>query len=198
MKAAGIVLAALSCFPLGAIAQEAKPPADPAMSGLRPIYGRVKDINVRAAEKMPEESYGFKPTPEVKTFGQFVGHLADSNLMFCRAALGEAFKVSDEIEKGKTSKTDLVKALRDSYAFCDKVMAMSDADFARPMRFFGMESTRFAAVDLVVGHGFEHYGNLVTYMRMKGLVPPSSEPQPAAPKAAEKSEPKVGATEPKK
>ena len=196
MKTAGPVLVAMSFVALGAIAEEPKPPADAAMAGLRPVYGRMKDINVRAAEKMPEESYGFKPTPEVKTFGQFVGHLADSNMTMCRAAMGEGFKFSDEIEKGKTSKADLVKALKDSYAFCDKVMGMSDADLGKPMKFFGADSSRFAALDLLVGHGFEHYGNMVTYMRIKGLVPPSSEP-PAAPKSAEKPEPKAGASEKK-
>ena len=196
MNAARAVLVAMSCVALGAIAEEPKPVADAAMAGLRPVYGRVKDINVRAAEKMPEESYGFKPTPEVKTFGQLVGHLADSNTAMCRAAMGEGFKFSDEIEKGKTSKADLVKALKDSYAFCDKVMGMTDADLGKPMKFFGADSSRFAALDLLVGHGFEHYGNMVTYMRIKGLVPPSSEP-PAAPKSAEKPEPKGGASEKK-
>ncbi len=191
MKTAkALLVAMMSCVALGATAEEPKPAADAAMAGLRPVYGRLKDINVRAAEKMPEESYGFKPTPEVKTFGQFVGHLADSNMAMCRAAMGEPFKFSDEIEKGKSSKADLVKALKDSYAFCDKVMGLSDADLGKPMKFFGADSSRFAAVDLLVGHGFEHYGNMVTYMRMKGLVPPSSEPPPAAPKPEVKSESK--------
>lgn len=197
MKAARTLLVAMSCMALGATAEEPKPTADPAMAGIRPVYGRVKDINVRAAEKMPEESYGFKPTPEVKTFGQFVGHLADSNMTMCRAALGEPFKFSDEIEKSKSSKADLVKALKDSYAFCDKVIAMSDADLGKPMKFFGMDSSRFAAVDLLVGHGFEHYGNMVTYMRIKGLVPPSSEPPPAAPKPEVKPEAKGAAPDKK-
>jgi len=168
------LLAILACtFSLAA--DDPKPVADPAMAGLRPLYGRIKDINVRAAKKMPEENFAFKPTPEVKSFGQFVGHLSDSNMTMCRAALGEGFKFDDANEKGKTSKADLVKALEDSYAFCDKVMALPDSELSKPMKFFGMESSRFAAVGLLVGHGFEHYGNMVTYMRIKGLVPPSSE-----------------------
>src|SRR5258708_7504884 len=89
MKAARIVLVAMSWDGCDGMAEEPKTAADAAMSGLRPVYGRVKDINVRAAEKMPEENYAFKPTLEVKTFGQFVGHLADSNMAMCHAALGE-------------------------------------------------------------------------------------------------------------
>ncbi|MBL8113333.1 MAG: DinB family protein [Acidobacteria bacterium] len=191
MRKAALPALALALVSLSAAAQETKPLTDPAMAGLRPVYGRVKDINIRAAEKMPEENYGFKPTPEVKTFGQFVGHLADSNVAICKLGLGEPFKVNDENEKTKTSKADLVKALKDSYAFCDKVMAMSDADLGKAMKFFGADSSRFASAGLVIGHGFEHYGNMVTYMRIKGLVPPSSETPPAKP--AEKAEAKTEA-----
>jgi len=70
------------------------------------------------------------------------------------------------------------------------------ANLGKPMKFFGADSSRFAALDLLIGHGFEHYGNMVTYLRMKGLVPPSSEPPPAA-KSAEKPEPKAGASDKK-
>jgi uncharacterized damage-inducible protein DinB len=138
----------------------------------------VKDIAVRAAEKMPEEFYGFQPTPEVRTFGQLVGHLADSNVMLCSMALGEK-KEPWTVEKTKTSKADLVAALKESIGVCDRVFAQGDADLATGVKLFGVDTTRFALVGLIIGHEFEHYGNMVTYMRMKGLVPPSSEPPPA-------------------
>ena len=167
-------------------AQETKPPApaatpapaaipNPAVTGLKWPWARVKDIAVRAAEKMPEEFYGFQPTPEVRTFGQLVGHLADSNVMLCSMALGEK-KEPWTVEKTKTSKGDLVAALKESIGVCDRVFTQGDADLAKGIALFGSDTTRFALVGLIIGHEFEHYGNMVTYMRMKGLVPPSSEP----------------------
>lgn len=192
MKTLTALSAALLAFlPLPAFAQDAKPSAppavataaaapiaNPAVTGLKWPWSRVKDIAVRAAEKMPEENYGFQPTPEVRTFGQLVGHLADSNVMLCSMALGEK-KEPWTVEKTKTAKADLVAALKESIGVCDRVFAQGDADLATGIKFFGFDTTRFALVGLIIGHEFEHYGNMVTYMRMKGLVPPSSEPPPA-------------------
>jgi len=191
MKTLTALPAALLAFlALPAFAQDARPPApppvataaapiaNPAISGLKWPWSRVKDIAVRAAEKMPEEFYGFQPTPEVRTFGQLVGHLADSNVMLCSMALGEK-KEPWTVEKTKTAKADLVAALKESIGVCDRVFAQGDADLATGIKFFGFDTTRFALVGLIIGHEFEHYGNMVTYMRMKGLVPPSSEPPPA-------------------
>ncbi len=156
----------------------AAPIANPAITGLKWPWTRVKDITVRAAEKMPEALYGFQPTPEVRTFGQLVGHVADSNVMLCSMALGEK-KEPWTVEKTKTSKADLVAALKESIVVCDRVFAQGDADLATGVNLFGVDTNRFALVGLIIGHEFEHYGNMVTYMRVKGLVPPSSEPPPA-------------------
>jgi uncharacterized damage-inducible protein DinB len=153
----------------------AAPLADPAMAGLRPVWGRVKDILVRAAEKMPEEHYAFKPAPEVKTFGQMAAHVADAQYMMGGLILGEK-PPAGEIEKTKTSKADIVAALKDSVAWLDKAFALGDADAAKTVKLFGTDAPKFSVYALAIGHGFEHYGNMVTYMRMKGLVPPSSEP----------------------
>jgi uncharacterized damage-inducible protein DinB len=178
----------LALVSLPASAQDAKAPtpaapaaapiANPAIAGLKWPWTRVKDITVRAAEKMPEALYGFQPTPEVRTFGQLVGHLADSNVMLCSMALGEK-KEPWTVEKTKTSKADLVAALKESIVVCDRVFAQGDADLATGVNLFGVDTTRFAVVGLIIGHEFEHYGNMVTYMRVKGLVPPSSEAPPA-------------------
>jgi uncharacterized damage-inducible protein DinB len=182
------VLALLLCAAAAPLlAQEAKPAApavaapaaDPAMTGLKVAWNRVKDISVRAAEKMPEEHYGFQPTPEVKTFGQLVGHLADAQFMMAGMALGEKPPAVDA-EKTKKTKAELVAALKDSVAYMDKAFALSDAAASAPVKLFGMDTNKFAVIGLAIGHGWEHYGNLVTYMRIKGVVPPSSEPRPAA------------------
>jgi len=178
--------ALLGLFVLPAFAQadgtpaapsSAAPVPNPASAGLKMPWSRAKDIAVRAAEKMPEEHYGFRPSPEVRTFGQLVGHLADSNFMMCSMALGERVEPWT-VEKTKTSKADLVAALKESVAICDRVFAQGDAALATGLTLFGFDTTRFALVGILIGHEFEHYGNMVTYMRIKGLVPPSSENPP--------------------
>lgn len=188
---------ALSLAASAALAEEAKPapaavsPASPGTAGLGGIYGFAQKNLVGAAEKMPEENYAFKPTPEVRSFGQLVGHMADAQFAMCGTVLGEKGPGRD-IEKTKTSKADLVAALKESCALCQKAFRLSDADAAKPVEIFGMKMNGFGLLGLTVGHGMEHYGNMVTYMRMKGLVPPSSEGRPpaadphAAPKAPEK------------
>jgi uncharacterized damage-inducible protein DinB len=192
-----IAAAAFALFALPAAAEDAKAPAapsaaappaaapiaNPAVTGLKWPWSRVKDIVVRAAEKMPEEFYGYRPAPDVRTFGQLVGHLADSNVMLCSLALGEK-KEPWTVEKTKTSKADLVAALKESLGVCDRVFAQGDADLAKVIALFGSDTTRFALVGLIIGHEFEHYGNMVTYMREKGLVPPSSEAPPPPPPAS--------------
>ena len=148
-----------------------------AVASARPFYDQVKDYLVRSADQMPEENYGFRPTPEVRTFGQIVGHLAGSQYAFCGAALGKPGEESAEYEK-LPSKAELVAALKKSFELCDQAYAISDADAAGTVRMFGQDMTRFGALILNISHDSEHYGNFVTYLRMKGLVPPSSQPRP--------------------
>ncbi len=189
MKTGIALLAAVLALPAAAQHTPSPPPppgapagspGSSAISGLKMPWDHVKDIVIRAAEKMPEESYAFKPTPEVRSFGQLVGHVADANFMFAAMALGEKREPHD-IEKTKTSKADLVAALKESFAACDKVFGETDAQLAAATKLFGHETNRFGVVGLLIGHDYEHYGNMVTYMRMKGLVPPSSEAPPKAP-----------------
>jgi len=152
--------------------------ADPLTAGAKRSYGIIKGYITRAAEKMPEEHYSFKPTPDVRSFGQLVGHVADAQYMICAAAAGEKAPGGEggEVEKSKTSKADLQKALADSTAYCDKVFAaMTDAGGAPTVKFFTGEMPKLSILEFNTHHDFEHYGNMVTYMRLKGLVPPSSE-----------------------
>ncbi len=139
------------------------------------MFDGVKNNIVKAAEKMPEENYAFKPVDTVRSFGQLVGHLADANYMFCAAVKGEKAPAGG-IEKGKTSKADLVQGLKDATAYCDSVYAgMSDGAGAEKIKLFGRERSKLSVLNLNTSHSNEHYGNIVTYMRIKGLVPPSSE-----------------------
>ena len=155
--------------------------ANPLTSGAKQTYEVVKGYVVKSAAKMPEENYAFKPTPEVRSFGQLIGHVADSNFAICASAAGEkppmgGFDPASSIEKAKTTKADLQKAVADSFAYCDKVHAgMTDATGAQTVKFFNGDMAKLSVLEFNTHHDFEHYGNIVTYMRLKGLVPPSSE-----------------------
>jgi hypothetical protein len=124
---------------------------------------------------MPPENYAFKPTPEVRSFGQILGHVADASYMFCGAAKKEPPAKKESAEKTPT-KPEIAKALKDAFAFCDKVYAEStDATLGTTMvPLFGSTLPKFTALDVNVAHYNEHYGNLVTYLRLKKLTPPSS------------------------
>src|SRR5262249_537640 len=128
------------------------------------------------AAKVSEELYAFKPTPEVRSLGQLIGHVADANFMICAAAAGEKAPQGG-FENGKTTKADLSKGLNDSIAYCDAVFARMDDKKSNEMTaLVGVQQPRVAVLFFNVEHENEHYGNLVTYMRLKGIVPPSSEP----------------------
>jgi len=153
----------------------AAPPSDPLSAGAKGTFGLAKNNILKSAEKMPEENYAFKPTPDVRSYGQILGHIADAQYLFCSAALGET-NPAPGIEKSKTTKADLVKALNDAFAYCDKAYdGMTDAHAADMIKFFGREQAKLSVLAFNNAHDFEHYGNLVTYLRLKGLVPPSSE-----------------------
>jgi uncharacterized damage-inducible protein DinB len=155
----------------------AQAPADPLSAGQKKVYTMTKGYLIRAAEKMPEENYAFKPTPEVKSFGEMVGHVADAQYLFSSAILGEK-NPAPEIEKTKKTKAELVQALKDAFAYSDKAYdGMTDAQAAQMVKFFGNDSAKLTLLTFNSVHNYEHYGNLVTYMRIKGLVPPSSEPR---------------------
>jgi uncharacterized damage-inducible protein DinB len=157
----------------------AQPAANPLSAGAKRTYEIIKGYITKSATKMPEEHYTFKATPDVRSFGQLVGHVADANYGFCAIAAGEqppAGGFTGAIEKSKTSKADLEKALAESYVYCDKVHgAMTDASGAAMVKLFTGEMAKLSVLEFNTHHNFEHYGNMVTYMRLKGLVPPSSE-----------------------
>ena len=157
------------------------PAQDNPLSGaIKFEYGMVKGYVLRSAEKVPAEDYSFKATDEVRSFGQLVGHVADAQYSFCSAATGEK-NPAPHIEKTKTSKDDLVAALKDAFAYCDKAYdSMTDRTGAEQVKFFGREVPRLGVLAFSNMHDDEHYGNMVTYMRLKNIVPPSSERAPSS------------------
>jgi uncharacterized damage-inducible protein DinB len=180
------VFAALMAVPAVLIGQDKSPaqsaaPANPITASEKGLYSFVSNAVVGAAQKMPEENYSFKPTPEVRSFGQLVGHVADASYTFCSLAIGEANPTKD-IEKTKTSKADLVAALKDGVAYCNKAFAgMTDAKGSQTVKFMSFDLAKLTMFSLNTAHTDEHYGNMVTYLRLKGIVPPTSENPPGQP-----------------
>jgi uncharacterized damage-inducible protein DinB len=180
-----------SLLAIPAAAQMAQPnPANtpnPLSTWLKNAYMGNRNNIVRSAEKMPEENYGMRPgsQEEVRTFGQQLGHIADFNFLWCSQAKGEKNPNGKNLEK-LTTKAEFVKALNDAFAYCDPVYnSLTDAS--------GMEvvditqengrqtkNLRMALLILNYGHNNEVYGSMVTYLRIKNIVPSSSEPRPQA------------------
>jgi uncharacterized damage-inducible protein DinB len=147
-------------------------------SVVKAMHATIRRNLAEAAENMPAEEYAFQPTPQVRTFGQLVGHLTSGNFFFCSQAAGEKSPASANYEK-VTDKAALVKALNDSLAYCDKVYAgTTDATFNQRVKIDahgeGRDTVRGAVLMFNTAHNEEHYGNIVVYMRLKGHVPPST------------------------
>jgi uncharacterized damage-inducible protein DinB len=142
-------------------------------------YKAVRDYVIRAAEKMPEADYAFRPSPDVRSFGQQIAHVADDQYNLCAPAKHETRKAAyAEIEKTLSTKADLVTALKAAFAYCDGAYdALTDASGAEMVTSPGGR-TRFGMLNWNLWHTWEHYGNVVVYLRIKGLVPPSSERMP--------------------
>jgi uncharacterized damage-inducible protein DinB len=175
------LLTAVILFAAVASAQDT--PANPLVTVSKNIYAISKNDILRSADKIPEEMWSFQPTKEVRTVAQLFAHVADGQYEFCGVA-AEGKSVSKDIEKTRKTKAEIVSALKEAFAYCDGAYAnMTDANAAEMAGLFGMQITKLGAMDFNTAHNMEHYGNLVTYMRIKGIVPPSSEPrQPAAKK----------------
>jgi uncharacterized damage-inducible protein DinB len=157
-------------------AAQAAPPANPLSATLKSMWDGLKLNLVQSAEKMPEADFGFQPTKEVRTYGQLIAHVANSSFSYCARGKGEDNPNKDDFEKTATTKGAIVKALNDAVAYCDGVYGgMTDAA-ALEMVKAGQNlvpKARFLITN--ISHDNEHYGNLVTYLRLKGLVPPSTE-----------------------
>jgi uncharacterized damage-inducible protein DinB len=144
---------------------------------LRNSWNTVKRYVVSSAEKMPDAGYAFKPTPEVRSFGELIGHLANEHYLLCSPLKGEKNPMAEVDFEKKTTKTELVKAINDSIAYCDAAYA-AVKDEPKTVTAFSetRKDTPFRVMLLNVTHDNEHYGNMITYLRMKGIVPPSSTP----------------------
>ena len=153
--------------------------ASGSVSDTRAIWSEVSKYIAQSAQDMSDSDFAFRPTPQVRTFGPIIAHIAGSQHLMCAAALGETGGSEDDIEKTKTTKADIVAALKSSNEYCARAYAQADDQVAGSTKLFGQDHTRFYALVLNATHDNEHYGNIVTYMRMRGMVPPSSRPSSA-------------------
>jgi uncharacterized damage-inducible protein DinB len=157
---------------LGAAALNAQ---NPLSTDLKNSYNGIKNTITKAADEMSEADYSFKASPPERTYGAIVGHIADVQLALCGNANGEQ-KMGDA-EKTKTTKADLTAALKASFDYCDGVYgSLTDADAATKVTMFGPnKATKLAVLNFNIAHDNEMYGQMVVYLRIKGLVPPSSQ-----------------------
>lgn len=146
-------------------------------SVVKVMHATIQRDLAEAADSMPAEEYSFKPTPQVRSFGELVGHLAMANFFFCSQVKGEKMPVTTNLEK-VADKAALVKGLKDSFSFCDGAYdGLTDANFGQIVKMPGAkasEAARGAVLFFNTTHNNEHYGNIVVYMRLKGHVPPST------------------------
>ena len=180
-RASGFSIVLFLCaFSLSAFAQPA-PPANPITQALRNAWTGAKTNFRRSADVMPEAKYGFKPVDGVRSYGALLAHVAGASYEFCAAAKGEkAPHAEDEFEKTATTKAAIVKALDGAIAYCDDIYKTLDDAKAMEVTngaFGGDKRPRMVSLFGNTGHFVEHYGNIVTYLRISGLVPPSSAPQ---------------------
>jgi uncharacterized damage-inducible protein DinB len=168
-----IVLAAAPAF-----AQSATRSASgSATSEIRKAWETARGYLMDAATEVPESTYAFRPTPDVRTFGELIAHLAGAQDSFCAAALGEPASREDAVEKTTTTKAALVDALKKSSDHCARAYAMSDQEAAKPLGGSNGNESRLSMLVMNLTHDNEHYGNIVTYMRMNHMIPPSSKPR---------------------
>ncbi len=149
---------------------------NPLSAELKQNYSQQKGMLLAAADRMSDADYSFKPTPETGTFGSRIAHVADAQIMICSAVNGESKKAETA---GKTSKADLVAALKASFEYCDGVYdSMTDASATQQVKVFGHPESKLTALWGNLAHDGEMYGYVAVYLRLKGLVPPSSDRRP--------------------
>ena len=163
---------AMTFFSSGALhAQE-----NPFSADARQTYALIKDSLLKATEKMPEEHYSFRTTPQVRSYGEMIAHVADAQFRICGTVKGERPAANAAT---KSSKADLAAALKASFDYCDRVYeAMTDAEGAGRVRWSRWDMSKLGLLNWNISHNNEMYGIIGAFLRIKGIVPPTSEGRP--------------------
>ena len=162
--------------PLAAQEQQGADASRAAVAAARASWMAAHSYIVRSAEQMSEADFAFKPVATVRSFAQIVAHVADDETGWCAQILGEPMKQT-QFEKTLTAKAQVIKAIRDAGTYCEKAYALTDAQAAGVTTIWGGQQPKIKGLMDNAAHDWEHYGNIVTYMRIKGMVPPSSQKQ---------------------
>lgn len=168
-----ILLAA--AIPVVASTASAQSPS-PAAEARSLWKGIIGNLN-QAAEELSDSMYAYRPTPDVRSFGELFAHIAGSQKMYCAMALGDKVPGEGDVEDAAKSKAAIVAALKESNAYCERAYSQADEKLKPPVDIFGQQHPRFYALIANASHDGEHYGNIVTYMRLNKMVPPSSRPR---------------------
>jgi len=176
------VLSFLVCaVSMGATSLGAQPapsgPDRPVAAALERLWSETIRHITTVAEETAEADYGWRPTEGVRSIGEMIGHIAGAQYLICAAALGDPPRDEDAVERNATTRTALIDALKASTAYCERAYAQPDSALGADTELFGQTGTGFYALGMNATHNGEHYGNLVTYLRIRGLVPPSSRPR---------------------
>lgn len=154
-------------------APAATPTPNPLASTIRDMEQRQSKNLIAAAEEMPADKYGYKPTPEQMSFAHLVVHIAESNNALCSKLGPEKQKVEFT---GKEGKEELLRDLKDSFFFCKKVLdSTTDGNLAEPMQIFeGRSGTRATVLVMLATGWADHYSAAAMYLRLNGLLPPTA------------------------
>ena len=164
----------LAALPLIATAAVAQSPTAEARALWKSNIGFV----TQAAEELSDSLYAYRPTPEVRSFGELFAHIAGSQFMYCAMATGAKVPGEGDVEKTAKGKAAILKALEESNTYCERAYTQPDDKLKPMVDVFGQQHPRFYALIANASHDAEHYGNIVTYMRLNKMVPPSSRPRP--------------------
>jgi uncharacterized damage-inducible protein DinB len=152
-----------------------QPPTTPQADVLR-SYNGLKGNILKAADKMPADGYAFRPTPDIRTYARVVNHITEVQLRICGALNGTAPDALPKVPAETADKTDIVAALQASYAECDKAYAaLTDTNLLEKISAGPLNRSRISFAWQNVAHDDEQYATLALYLRLKGIVPPSSE-----------------------
>ena len=166
-------LIGIAALPLIASAATAQSPVAEARALWKGNIGYV----TQAAEELSDSLYAYRPTPEVRSFGELFAHIAGSQFMYCAMALGDKIPGEGDVEKTAKGKVAILAALKQSNTYCEKAYTQADDQVKSMIDVFGQQHSRFYTLIANASHDGEHYGNIVTYMRLNKMVPPSSRPR---------------------
>lgn len=170
MKRCSLIAALMATLLTPGIYAQEKPSM---AAAVKQTYNQMKNVLTRAAEAMPDDGYSFKPTPAQRTYGGWVGHVADAQMRTCSSIAGSAKNLGAE---SKTGKAELMAALKESFDACDPVIeGLTDANATDPVPSFRGQAPRLTSLFGMLSHDNECYGSMAVYLRLKDIVPPSSQ-----------------------